>query len=167
MSLPTDPFAAPSTGPQAVVLRRADEGDLAAWDPDAQEARSRRPAVVAAGAAGVLVVGASVVGVALGSGSPAPLPSSLAPAAGAAATLTPPAVGNPIVPAEVTPPAVTTRERPVAETTRSAAPTRERAARPRIVTGRQLAAIIEARIEQRIERAQQRAHGHRHGARHR
>ncbi|MEJ2868797.1 hypothetical protein WCD74_13580 [Actinomycetospora sp. OC33-EN08] len=171
MSLPTDPFAAPSTGPQAVVLRRAGEDEIAGWDPDAQQVRQvggRRPALVAAGAAGVLAVGASVVGVALTSGGPAPVaPSSLAPAAGAAATLTPPAVGNPIVPPEVTPPAVTTRERPVAETTRSSAPRRTRTAPPEVREAREVAVVVQKRILRQIERARERADAHRHGGRHR
>lgn len=155
MSLPTDPFAAPSTAPQAVVLLRADA---------APDARRPRTALIAGGAAGVLAVGATVAGVTLATGGQAPAPSSsLAPAAGARATVAPPVVGNPIVPTEVTPPVVTTRERPAAATTRRAPERRTRTVSPEVADAREIVAVV----RERVAAARERARHHRHGPHHR
>ncbi|WP_433799642.1 hypothetical protein [Actinomycetospora sp. CA-084318] len=158
MSLPTDPFAAPSTAPQAVVLRRA------ATDPDA---RRTRPTLVAGGAAGLLAVGATVTGVVLTTGGPTPAPAALAPSAGAAATLVPPVVGSPIVPTEVAPPVVTTRERPAARTTRSTPQRRARTVSPQVRDAREIMAVVRERIAEAREQARERARTHRHGPHHR
>ncbi|MCD2197507.1 hypothetical protein LQ327_29465 [Actinomycetospora endophytica] len=115
MSLPTDPFAAPSSGPLALDLARAQDQETAA--------APRRRRFVLAGVTGTLAVGAAAVGLSLSGGGEPEVTSaaaSLAPAAGAAATLAPPAVGAPIVPASPAPPVVTTTPSPAAET---AAPT--------------------------------------------
>lgn len=127
MSLPTDPFAAPSSGPLVLEPTRVQDVVLAAGP--------RRSRYVLAAVTGSLAVGAAAVGLSLGAGEDQEVPSaaaSLAPAAGAVAPLAPPAVGAPIVPPSPSPPAVSTApvvtESPkrAAETTRS--PTRSRPA---------------------------------------
>jgi hypothetical protein len=112
MSLPTDPFAAPSSGPLALELARAQDRENAAGP--------RRRRYVLAAATGTLAVGAAAVGLSLNAGVDQEVTStaaSLAPAAGAAATLAPPAVGAPIMPRDPTPPVVTTQPSPAAQTT--------------------------------------------------
>ncbi|MCD2189196.1 hypothetical protein [Actinomycetospora soli] len=158
MSLPTDPFAAPSTAPQAVVLRRA------AAEPDA---RRTRPALIAGGAVGLFAVGATVTGVVLTTAGPPAAPAALAPSAGAAATLVPPLVGAPIVPTEVAPPVVTTRERPAARTTRTTPERRPRTVSPQVRDAREIVAVVRERIAQAREEARERARSHRHGPHHR
>lgn len=158
MSLSTEPFAAPSTRPQTVVLQRAEDPE-----PD----RPPRRVAVLAASVGTLALGAVAVGVAVTGSSDVGAPASLAPAAGAAMTLVPPAVGAPIVPPTVTPPAVTTREAPVVERSATSAPRRER---PRSVPAevreaRELVAVIkqrarEVRKEARERAADRRAHRH-------
>ena len=146
MSLPTDPFAAPSSGPLALGPGRAEDERAAGLS------RRRALAVVT----GTLAVGAAAVGVALGVDGGTDLTSaasSVAPAAGAAATLAPPAVGAPIVPKDPTPSPVTTRPTPVADsmpTTR--APTTTRATPDRQEQAQALAAM-RARAAQRYEQA--------------
>ena len=166
MSLPTDPFAAPSSGP--IVLARADDA------PPPAGPRTRRRALAAA--TGTVALGAAVVGVTLGTVDAPDLSSAastVAPAAGAAAAVAPPAVGAPIVPATPTPPAVTTRATPAADTTS----TRSRPTRPRATTDRAAALARTARLRERaweraVERAlvaragAARAHGHGHGHHH-
>ncbi len=169
MSLPTDPFAAPSSGPLPLELARADDA-----------ARTRtvhlRRRVLAA-ATGTVALGAAAVGVTLGVGSGPDLSSAastLAPAAGAAATLAPPVVGEPIVPRDPTPPPVTTRATPTAETTRttrSRPTTRATADREQEAIAAMRARAVQVREqawEQAFERAMAArgaagARGHAHG----
>lgn len=163
MSLPTDPFAAPSSGPlalgPALAEDRAEERAALRWPPPTWRAL--------AVATGTLAVGAAAVGASLGVGGPPdPASSSLAPAAGAAATLAPPAVGAPIVPRNPTPPWVTTRPTPAADSeptapvtrrstvTTRAVPDREQEVREAVAAMR--ARAVEAR-EQAWERAVERA----------
>jgi hypothetical protein len=165
MSLPTDPFAAPSSGP--IVLARADDA------PPPAGTRVRRRALVAA--TGTVALGAAVVGVTLGTVDAPDLSSAAstgAPAAGAAATLAPPAVGAPIVPATPAPPAVTTRATPAADTTstRSRPTTRTTTDRDARAAALARAARLRERAwERAVERAlvaragAVRAHGHGHG----
>jgi len=108
MSLPTDPFAAPSTGPFALEPARANDTPGAATTTGL-----RRRALVAA--TGTVALGAAVVGVTLGVGD-GPAPGATVAAPVAAAMPAPPAVGAPIVPATPSPPAVTTRATPAADT---------------------------------------------------
>jgi hypothetical protein len=159
MSLPTDPFAAPSSGPMTLVCA----------DPRPPVApRARRRALVAA--TGTVALGAAVVGVTLGAGDGPDLSSAastVAPAAGATATLAPPAVGAPIVPATPTPPAVTTRATPAADTTTTRSRDAARAATDRRAALARAAQLRERAWERAVERAlvagAVRAHGHGHG----
>lgn len=162
MSLPTDPFAAPSSGP--IVLARAD-------DPPRPGVRPLRRRALAA-ATGTVALGAAVVGVTLGAGdgqAPSSAASMLPPAAAAP---DPPVVGAPIVPAAPSPPAVTTRAAPAADTTstRSRPTTRTTADREaRAAALARTARLRERTWERAVERAlvaragAVRAHGHGHG----
>jgi hypothetical protein len=177
MSLPTDPFAAPSSGPLALDLARAQERE-------GPRGPSRRRIALAA-ATGTLAVGAVAAGVSFGTGGPqqdlsAASTSSLAPEAGAAATLVPPAAGAPIVPQDPTPPVVTTRPQPEADTatptttthraptTRSQSSDREQEVRALVAAMQERAAQIRAQAwEDALQRAAAHGraggHGHRGG----
>jgi hypothetical protein len=163
MSLPTDPFAAPSSGPLTLV------GAPAVPPPPVR--RVRRRALVAA--TGTVALGAAVVGVTLGAGDGPALSSAastVAPAAGAAAPPAPPAVGAPIVPAGPTPPAVTTRATPAADTTSTPSRSTARATTDRRAALARAAQLRERAWERAVERAlvaragalRAQGHGHRH-----